>query len=316
MTMEQQAEAARRQAFGQGSVAAGSIIAPPTSVPAAPPPFQFQMTDMLPEAAQRDPEYIQGSGSLYASAQPRMAYKYGVIRNGQLIPPQQVQSGGAAGKLSQATLKDLETLKGLQKPAEAAEEKAEAKADEPTPEEKKAKQERAKKTLDEMGDLDLARLMDAARTDILNNDEQKKIVEGRITEVLSIEDLIMNGEVFQRVPIIPGKFEPRFRSLGVQEDLALKRLIMQEARTLQVADTYFSDKFTFMGVVAGLYELNGNPVPHHLDEKRNFDEDRFWKKFEHLSHYSFWMLQSLCVHYGWFDTRVKNLFKAEAIKNG
>lgn len=312
--MEQQAEAARRQAFNQATTA-GSIISAPTAVPAAPPPFQFQMTDMLPEAATKDPEYIQGSGSLYASSQPRMAYKYGVIRNGQLIPPQQVQSGGAAGKLSQATLKDLETLKSLQKPAEKVEEKSETKED-LTPEEKKARQERAKKTLDEMGDLDLARLMDAARTDILNNDEQRKIVEARITEVLSIEDLIMNGEVFQRVPIIPGKFEPRFRSLGVQEDLALKRLIMQEARTLQVADTYFADKFTFMGVVAGLYELNGNPVPHHLDEKRNFSEERFWSKFEHLSHYSFWMLQSLCVHYGWFDTRVKNLFKAEAIKNG
>lgn len=333
--MAAQAEAARKAlagGFGAPTPGATPSIIAPNKAEAAPEeqPMKLHQLDKLPPEAQQDPEYVQGSGSLYASSQPKLALKYGIIRDGRHYTPAQVRGGGGVVgpdgklKLSSGTQKDLQTFNELAaaqaagKAPPSSEPAAEATdAEAATSEEARAERvKRAEKQLEQMGQLELAELMERSRQDILNNDEQKKIVEARITEPIDIADLIMRGEVLQRVPIIPGKFEPTFRSLAVQEDLALKRLIMSEAKVLQIADSYFTDKFAFMGVVAGLYAINGNVLPSHLDADNNFSDVLFRAKFEHLARYSFWMLQSLCVHFGWFDARVKMCFKAENIKNG
>jgi hypothetical protein len=166
-----------------------------------------------------------------------------------------------------------------------------------------------------LDDFDFNTLREMMLKDLLNNDEQRGIIESRC-KPLELVDLIVNGFVTQRVPVVPGKFEPEFKSMEGIEDLTIKRLIMQESRGLEVSDRYLFDKFSIMGVAIGTIAINGNPLPSHTDQQGKFNEDAFWAKFAYIARYPFHMLASLGVNYFWFDIRVRKLFVAERLKNG
>jgi hypothetical protein len=169
-----------------------------------------------------------------------------------------------------------------------------------------------KKNLD---DFDLNTFREMVMKDILNNDEQRDIIEKRC-KPLDLTDLILQGYVNQKVPIIPGKFEPEFRSMSGHEDITIKRLIMKESKSVEVGERYLLDKFSQMSVTIGLYALNNNVLPDHRDGHGRFDEKMFWEKFDIVSSYPFHMLASLGVNYFWFDLRVRKLFVADHLGNG
>lgn len=301
------------------------------------PPPGLLPSDLLPEEARKDPAFRDGTGAMYAAAQPALAYKYGIMRNKQRIPPQQL--GQTPKGLSLRTIADLKTLQDLQKnppPQDARSHDAaeqdkqvmhEAAAgsagmagrlgnsptDGPQPDPKPSKT--VADVAKNMDDFDFNMLREVMMKDIINNEDQRKIIEERC-EPLTIDDLITKGFVSQRVPIIPGKFEPTFCSLSGEDDLALKRLVMVESRGLEVSERYLLDKFSLMTLVAGLYALNGNPVPDFHDKDGHFDEDTFWLKFKSITKYPFHMLASIGVNYFWFDIRVRKLFVADNLGNG
>ena len=126
----------------------------------------------------------------------------------------------------------------------------------------------------------------------------------------------MHGYVRQKVPILPGKFEPTFQSIASSDDLAIKKLIMLESKGLEINERYLLDKFSVMTVALGLYAINDNKVPSHLDANDKFDEAAFWKKFDFLARNSFHMIGTLGVNFFWFDVRVRKLFVAERLGNG
>lgn len=304
------------------------------SAPQTPPAPYLLPTDTLPPEARQDPAYLPGMGSGYASAQPELARKYGVVRNGQHVPPQMLGSPASAERPQAGRLRQ-ETIAGLQKIGEAQQRAAAAEAEtgskdspagaatrigmpgggEPSTE-RALSPEELRKALSQLDEFDINQLHHMMVKDLLNNEEQRKIIEERL-EPLSLADLVSQGFVVQRVPIIPGEFEPSFRSLGGHEDLACKRLVMEEARTLQsVEDPYLLDKYAFMGLTCALYALNGKPIPDHLDENGKFNEELFWKKFNHVMRLPLPLLASLGVNYFWFDVRVRKLFVAKNVKNG
>ena len=299
----------------------GSIIEPPMTRP----PSGLLPQDMLPDEATRDPSYIEGAGSRYATSQPALAYKYGVIRQGQRLAPQQL--GGRSSGLSQATVDGLQAVQSFNKTREKAEStdgqiEADAAAGPAgagarigKPVDEKAKAEDVEKVLSQLDDFDFNKFREAVTKDLLNNDDQRKIIEARLSP-LSLDDVIVNGFVTQFVPIIPGKFEPEFQSLMAGDDLALKRMIMEESRTIEVNARYFLDKFTLMGVAAGLRSINRNPLPDCHDANGDFNADLFQLKFERVARFNLHMLQSLGVNYYWFDIRVRKLFVAEKLGNG
>ena len=180
------------------------------------------------------------------------------------------------------------------------------------PEVTKEKITEAVKNLD---DFDFNTFREMMMKDIINNADQQKIIESRC-KAMDVSDLIVNGFVTQKVPIIPGKFEPEFRSMSGAEDLAIKRLIMLEGKGAEVSDRYLLDKFSMMAVVVGIHALNNNPLPSHLDKDGTFDDDAFWKKFNMVVRYPFHLLASLGVNYFWFEIRVRQLFVAEKLGNG
>jgi hypothetical protein len=287
-------------------------------------------TDILPEQAKTDPEFREGHGSMFASNQPNLAAKYGVIRGNQVIPPQKLISGQR--QLSPATVRDLEQLQKLQesqapnthqddREAEASVSDASRAAatvgDLPTA--KGALSEAEKKeigdTIRSMDEFEFDAWRQTMMKDLLNSPEQKDIIEKRLKE-MDLGDLITQGYITQKVPIVVGKFEPTFKTSDGETDLALKRLIMEDANSLEVSDRYYLDKFSLMSVAASVHAINGKQFPDHRDAEGNFNDDLFRKKFTMVLRLPMHMLASLGVNAFWFDIRVRKLFVAEKLGNG
>ena len=71
-----------------------------------------------------------------------------------------------------------------------------------------------------------------------------------------------------------------------------------------------------MTVALGLVKINSTVMPEHTDDKGNFNDEKFWIKFNRVMKLGFHILASLAVNYFWFDTRVRKLVVADRIKNG
>lgn len=288
--------------------------------------------DILPSQATSDPDFRTGHGSMFAVNQPHLAMKYGVIRNRQHIPPQMLQKG--APGLRPQTIEDLKKLQELeaaskkvsapdaavehaasQGPAGAAARIASPSGDENIKPSSEEEREKIRKVLSEMDEFDFNALKEAQMKDMLNNTEQKDLIEKKL-KPLDLTDLIVQGFITQTVPINPGVFEPEFRSLSGEEDLALKRLLMEDSTKLKVSDRYHLDKFSLMAVACGLNAINKKPMPLHTDPDGSFNDELFWKKFQKVVRFPLHMLASLGVHMYWFDIRVRKLFVVENLKNG
>lgn len=293
--------------------------------PASPtrPPQNLLPQDLLPEEATRDPAYREGGGARYATSQPALAYKYGVIRNGQRLAPQQLMTGKPG--LKPETVEGLKALGDFNRATDARVEAeaaagsagAAARLSSPSgdPDPKPAEREEVEKALKQLDDFDFNKFREAMMKDIINNEDQRKIIEERLTP-LQLDDLLVNNFVTQVVPIVPEKFEPEFQDMSGETDLALKRLIMEESKSLEINSRYFLDKFSLMSVVAGVRSINRNPLPDFRDREGNFDDKLFWAKFNRVMKFNFHMLASLGVNFFWFDIRVRKLFVADRLKNG
>jgi hypothetical protein len=337
MSMADQAAAAQRQQhpgplpFPHMSSGGGQTIFEPAQTAAPSITDGILNTDILPEVAKQDPMFQRGSGEMVAINQPHLAKKYGVIRNKTHLMPQQLFK--AAPGLSKETIQGLEIAKSFaQKSVEAAtgETAAEQAAasgpmghgahvgqrsdrnPNPASEEDKAA---AAKVLAGMDNFDLHALREATMKDLLNNKEQKEIIEARLAP-LSIDDLIMNGYIVQRVPIIPKRFEVTYQSLSSEDEMALKRLVLMEAKALVVSEEYLMDKFGLMAIACSVTMINEQRMLDHHDDDGSFSEDRFLQKFNKMVKYPIHMLASMGVNGFWFDVRVRKLFVAEKLGNG
>jgi hypothetical protein len=334
-TMADQANVQRAGAAPRGGLfqdpAPPVTASAPSPVRTGPPPPGILPGDILPNEAKSDPEFKEGQGSMYASSQPGLALKYGVIRKGQHVAPQAL--GTARKGLSPEAVRDLQTIAEIQGKrrtlesedaaveqdaaggiAGAAGRYGNAPSDGPRTD-AKVPQQTITEAVKKLDDFDFNTFREMMMKDIINNEDQRAIIESRC-EPLDITDLIMKGFVTQQVPIVPGKFTPEFESMKGGEDLAIKRLIMEESKGVEVTERYLLDKFSMMSVTIGLRAINNNVLPSHRDEQGNFNEEAFWKKFNFVMRYPFHMLASIGVNYFWFDVRVRKLFVAEKLGNG
>jgi hypothetical protein len=305
-----------------GSMGMGSNQAPPS-----PAQLGILPMDELPKEAQQDLNFIQGQGSMFAANQPQLALKYGIIRRGKHIPPQQLLEGSptATGqrRLSEKTVHDLEELAALQKRQERSVAPQETVPSEMgvaagnvgvpalTDEDKRD----IEKTVQNLDEFDFDRWRQSMMKDLLNNESQKKIVESRLS-ALDIGDLVTQGYLIQRVDIIPGKFWVHFKMLDGETDLALKRLIMEDSQSIEVSDRYFLDKFGLMSIAAVLHKVNDKPYEDFMDGNGDFDDEKFKRKFRRVLKLPMPMLASLGANALWFDIRVRKLFVAESLGNG
>jgi hypothetical protein len=314
---------ARIAAAKAGKVPVGGAPMPPIPRFDQAPPDRFQgvqsskaaqriLTPQEQEELAKQNQFIPGVGSAYAANQP------GAQRLPQVAVPQQAIDQANSGQMQQGAPGQFvnpprpegaglrpETVQQLEAVAKANAEKVKDA-------EKKQLDEDVKNIHEEIASMD-----DVFETDefgnrvksLLNNKQRRDAIEARC-EALLIDDLITRGEIRQRVPIVPGKFEPTFRSVGGNEDLFVKRLMSSE----RGSDQYILDKYSVLNLVSGLYALNGKPLPSHLDASGDPDDKLFQAKFKIVSKMPLAMLADLSVNYTWFGRRLQKLFVVDVIK--
>lgn len=192
----------------------------------------------------------------------------------------------------------------------------------------KAQEAAAQATLDEkkvvedakkekgLSDDDLFDMMDFNQRNeaerILNNKKRRKEIEGRC-EPMNFEDLLISNEVAQTVPIIPGKFEPRYRSLTPEESLFIKKLMSREQT---VNDQYMLEKYGLLQLTCSITSINGVPLPDHRGKDGTPDDDLFQTKLKVITKKSGYIVADLGINYAWFDLRVRRLINPDDLKNG
>ena len=327
-TMADQARAQRQPP--RGSLESLGLGQAQASFPPAPQQPGILPGDLLPETATRDPQFRQGVGAMFASNQPELARKHGVVRNQQFIPAAQLQTD--PGKLGMKTVEGLKEVlefnaqrnkvpevaedEQIRKDSEAGLGGAAARTASPMGSTNtKVTQEDLQRAASRMDQFDLNEFREMMLRDLINNEDQRKMVEDRLAP-LSLNDLIMEGHVKQKVIIREGEYEPTFISFDAEEDLKLKELIAREMKTGEAADRYYLDKYSIMSIVLGTVALNGTSFGTHRDENNNFDEVRFWAKYNRMLKLPFHLMASLGVHWAWFDQRVRRLVQATNLKNG
>lgn len=213
-----------------------------------------------------------------------------------------------APKLSDETVEGLQALKEFNTKAQAEQEKQ---AEEGARAE--VEKDQTERIAEDLGlDDDFMREMRERRQD-LDTDELRAAIEGRCKE-MAIDQLIEEGELRQLVPIVRNKFEVVMRTISGEEDLAIKRELYKERNA---PDIYLFDKLNMMQLAAGVYEINGRPLPDHLNDKRRFDKELFLLKFNKINAMPLPMLASLSINYTWFDRRSRKLFvDLDELKNG
>lgn len=145
---------------------------------------------------------------------------------------------------------------------------------------------------------------------LLGNKERARIIESRCLS-LSLEDLLINGSVQQRVPIVPGRFEPIFRSPQGDENLEILRLMS----SVRGSEDYILDLLQIYRLTVGLYAINSKPFPNHLNSDGDFDKDLFEKKFNVVKKMALPILADMVVNFGWFARRVQKLTVVDDIKS-
>jgi hypothetical protein len=309
-----------------------NYTAPQTQV--QPKNLNIQNGDLLAGDAQRDPEFRQGPGSFLAINQPRLAAKYGVIRDGQFIPPQMV-AGQQGRSLSPQTIQGLKEIAKFQNgggvPSEtdaearkavedgiggAAARAANMPGDHNTDAaEEEDANETLKQAIGKMDAFEFNEWRNLMMREMLNSEKQREIIESRLAP-LELDSIIMTGHIRQVIPIVPGKYEIELQTHDGHMSQAIKRLIMNESKSLDVSDHYYLEKYSYMSIAVSLYRVNDRVFPTFLDENGNFKDDLFYKKFNMVMKLPLHMLASIGVQAFWFELRVRKLFKAEVVGNG
>lgn len=247
----------------------------------------------LPPEAAQDPGFRPGVGAMYAGNQP-----------GLKGPAQQP----GKPQLSNETVEGLDALHKFNADAQKAQEEQ---ADESI--KQHVDRPDTERLASELGlDDEFMQEMRDRRQD-LDTKELQHAIEDRCQD-MTIEQLIEEGELRQTVPIVRDKFMVTFRTLSGEEDLAIKRELYVERNA---PDVYLFDKLNMMQLAAGVYGINGRPLPDHLNEKRRFDKELFLLKFRKVNAMPLPMLASLSINFTWFDRRARKLFvDLDELKNG
>ncbi len=172
-----------------------------------------------------------------------------------------------------------------------------------------------KRAIDQMDAFEFNQWRQLTMRQILHSEEEREAIEKRCRP-LTIDEIIATGRIQQRIPIIPGKYEVTLQSFDGQIELALKRLVMAESRSVDVGEQYTLDKYSFMTLAAGLHKINDKVYPDIFDASGVFSDELFFSKFNQVMKLPLHMLASIGVNQMWFEMRVRKLYSATAVGNG
>jgi hypothetical protein len=227
------------------------------------------------------------------------------LREAGSAPSGMTESGGVAPRPAGSPILRPETAQQLEDMAQAQKAQAEKEA------EKKVEEDPFKKEEESLFDLLNSDQRNEAER-LLNNKKRREEIESRCAP-MKFEDLLFKNEVHQKVPIIPERFEPTFRSITPEESLFVKRYIAKEQ---SISDQYLLEKYNICLLACALLAINDSMLPDHRDLNGSPDEKLFEAKLKGIFKKSGYIVADLGINYTWFDIRVRKLITADGLKNG
>lgn len=247
---------------------------------------------------------------------PRTIMELGEMAEQARSVPSQAPTGG----LSPATAEGLRAIKQATEAAMKAKE-AEKATQEPAAAEEKpnvvAEQEDSF-TARGLDDLELGQLMGRIQQDVLNNTEQRKLIESRL-DPIDIKVGIAKGRFEQFVPIVPGVLEVWYRSVTPFENMHIRRMLLEMAEGDPMFETLSIETYTALNVTASIHQLNGERWEEHVDLSSGsptFNPEILRRKLDRLMLMPIQIVHSVGVHSSWFDSRCREALKVPSLKGG
>jgi hypothetical protein len=305
--------------FGAESKAASVIAAAKRKrIPVGGAPIQMPRLDQLPPAMQQanaqavrsaqrvltqeereqlitNGQFHPGVGSGYAANQPAMGYAMPKDQDDAELPidPKLVPRPPGSG-LRPKTVADLEAVAAANSSSKANDEDL----------------KKINKEIDEIDEVFETNEFGERVKSLLGNKERARAIESRC-KPLALEDLLLYSSVQQTVPIVPGKFEPTFRSPQGDENIEILRLMS----SLRGSEDYIMDMLSLYRLTAGLFALNAKPLPNHLDKNGDFNEEMFKAKNKIILKMALPILADMSVNFNWFSRRVQKLTVIDDIRS-
>lgn len=146
-------------------------------------------------------------------------------------------------------------------------------------------------------------------------DEAEKIrraVEARIREPIDIGQYLVNGEVSQTVPIIPGKLEVTFRSVTDQEEAFVDAQLSKNKETTARVFLRTSNEWA---LAFHIVAVNGHRWPATI-VNGDINEAALDKRLGHVRKLSSPIFQLVTQNLVWFLERVTKGLTMEVLGNG
>lgn len=230
----------------------------------------------------------------------------------QSSPHQQSQPG-----LSPDTIKGMQQLHSemMRKKEEMTSEAEPAPAPE-TPAPAKTTPARPKNealvgALSHVDEESIERLIENIRTDILNNEQDRKKIEEGL-EPIDLARALGENEVTQRVPIKPGLLDVTFRSVTGYENQKIRVVIQDLADEDPKLISQTGDMYYLFQLACSIVSINGDVWPLHLSGagyRREFLPEVAVSRYRKLLWFPQPIIHSLGVHVSWFDSRVREALR-------
>lgn len=178
-------------------------------------------------------------------------------------------------------------------------------------------------------DLEFDRLLSLGMTnqqDAINNDAERRAVEERLKDrPINILDAILDGELTQLVPIIPGKLEVVYRVVTPEEDHAIRLHIFEVTSKQGRLESIASELYTLLVLTASVERINGSEMPPHVKRDTvsyalTVDIDVLVRKSQYFLSRPMPLVHTLSTHGFWFEQRARKAFataqKEDVLGNG
>ena len=151
----------------------------------------------------------------------------------------------------------------------------------------------------------------------LDETEQlRRGIEGRL-RALDIGQYILNGELMQLVPVIPGKLEVRYRTVSeYEEGWVDAHLAKQNAANKEMTQRQFLRLMNECSLACHIHSVGGSAWPVVLNGDGTVNESHMEERLRRVRKFPSAVFALLTQNMGWFLERVSKALSAEALGNG
>lgn len=144
-------------------------------------------------------------------------------------------------------------------------------------------------------------------------DRLRAAVEARLKPLDVGQHLMGTGEVLQRVPIIPGKLEPVFRTATAYEEGWVDAWIFKQG---ELTNRQYSRKMAEVSLAFAIHSLGAEPWPVTLDKVGRVLDEHVEDRLNRVRKLPSSVFRMLTQNMGWFVERVDKSLTSEALGNG